>query len=52
MWFQHSLRIRDRFGGGRPARGNRRERAMILVGLIVIVAVLMLLMVRRSRRKP
>jgi hypothetical protein len=36
----------------RRCRRNRRERAMILVGLIVIVAVVIVLMMRRSRTKP
>jgi hypothetical protein len=33
-------------------RGPGKEQAMILTGLIIIIAVIMLLTVRRIRRKP
>jgi hypothetical protein len=38
--------------GGPTPQGPGQEQAMILTGLIIIIAVIMLLTVRRIRRKP
>jgi hypothetical protein len=51
MCYQHRLGDPGSANGGR-CRGNRRERAMILIALIIIVGVLLVLRMRHSRRKP
>jgi hypothetical protein len=37
--------------GGQLPRGRWKERAMFFLGLIIIIAVLMIVVVPRSRRK-
>jgi hypothetical protein len=39
-------------GGGPVPRRHWKERAMILIGLIIIIAVIMIAVLARGRRKP